>query len=126
MKNLLIVDEPGSVPALYAVATFPENVPRIWCVNWINEAEPAGWFEAQDAMPYRSKPICSGLAAMAREEVDWMNDPAANQNDVATARRAIMMNVRGPMHRNIAPQEVQQDRTAFLRKTLARASAAPY
>ena len=88
VKQLLYVKQSGTVACFYADAVFPAEVPRLWSINYESSEDKAAWFQriGHDSM-------CEGLANLALEDASFFNATKASQNNIATARRAIIFNI---------------------------------
>ena len=88
VKHLLYVKQRGTVHAFYGDAIFPENIPRIWSINYRNEANRTHWFEREN-----HNGRLNGLVAVAREGATFFNAAALSDEAMAVAKRAIISNV---------------------------------
>ena len=88
VKHLLYVKQRGTVHAFYGDAIFPENIPRIWSINYKNVTHRTHWFEREN-----HNGRLNGLIALAREDVAYFNANEADEEGVAVARRAIIFSV---------------------------------
>lgn len=88
MKQFLYVKLRGTVCAFYNAAVFPENIPRLWCVNNKNRQDKTAWFEANN---YKGR--TQGLIELINCNEEFFNDPETDQNHVAIGRRAVIIDV---------------------------------